>query len=311
VIRTPDAAAIDEAVSQVSRGALIGLPTETVYGLAGDATNPRAVAAIFAAKGRPRFNPLIAHVLDFPAAQGHAHFPAAAEALASTFWPGPLTLVLERQAPSPVCELACAGLSTIALRAPDHPIAQAVLRAFDKPLAAPSANRSGHVSPTSAAHVDNDFAGAIGLILDGGACRIGLESSVVAIALDGRATLLRAGATARAAIEAITGPLAAPGFGDAPASPGMLERHYAPRARVRMNATRIEQGEALLGFGAAPNATLNLSPSADLIEAAANLYGFLRALDARGVEAIAVNPIPEHGLGEAINDRLTRAARGR
>lgn len=314
VIEAPTPAALAAALAALREGGVIGLPTETVYGLAGDATNPAAIASIYALKGRPHFNPLIAHVAGLAEAEQHAHFPPVARALALAFWPGPLTLVLARRADSPIAELACAGLTTIALRAPDHPVAQSLLRAFAKPLAAPSANRSGHVSPTSAQHVEQEFAPAALLILDGGPCRIGLESSVVAIEADGAggvATLLRAGAIARSDLEQIAGPLAAPGAAGAPSSPGMLERHYAPAARLRLNAAAADPGETLLGFGAVDGAMLNLSAKGDVKEAAANLYAFLRQLDATGARAIAVSPIPNHGLGEAINDRLIRAARGR
>lgn len=297
---------IEEAATILKAGGLVVFPTETVYGLGADAANAHAVARIYEAKGRPHFNPLIAHVRDADEAARHADLPPAARALMNAFWPGALTIVARRRADSSVAELACAGLETIALRAPSHPMAQALLTAFGGPIVAPSANRSGHVSPTTAEHAREDLGSRVDLILDGGACPLGLESTVVAIAPDGAATLLRPGAIPREQIEAITGPLAA--AGDAIASPGMLESHYAPRARLRLNAETPEPGEAYLAFGTpAPAGGLTLSARGDLVEAAANLYAHLRALDANAA-AIAVAPIPREGLGEAINDRLMRAA---
>ena len=299
---------IARATEILRAGGLVAFPTETVYGLGADATNPQAVARVFAAKGRPSFNPLIAHVPDLEAASRHGALHARARALAEAFWPGPLTLVVPRAAESSVCELACAGLSTIALRAPAHPVAQALLAAFGGPIVAPSANRSGHVSATSAAHVREDLGEAVALVLEGGKSEIGLESTIVAVDTDGRATLLRPGAIERTEIEAITGPLGAARVG-AVSAPGMLESHYAPRARLRLDAKTPEAGEAYLAFGApAPEGGLTLSLSGDLTEAAANLYAHLRALDASGAGVIAVAPIPARGLGEAIRDRLARAA---
>ncbi len=299
---------IARAAEILHAGGLVVFPTETVYGLGGDAANPRAVARIFEAKGRPRLNPLIAHVPDLAEADRHAHLHPKARTLAERFWPGPLTLVAPRRADSSVAELACAGLATIALRAPAHPMARELLAAFGKPIAAPSANRSGHVSATTAQHAAADLGDRVDLVLDAGPCPIGLESTIVAIADDGAATLLRAGAVARADIEALVGPLGVPQR-DAVSAPGMLESHYAPRARLRLDAAAPRAGEAYLAFGApaAPNG-LTLSASGDLVEAAANLYACLRALDASGANAIAVAPIPAHGLGEAIRDRLARAA---
>ncbi|MBI1252458.1 MAG: threonylcarbamoyl-AMP synthase [Alphaproteobacteria bacterium] len=295
------------AADTLRGGGLVACPTETVYGLAADATNPLAVARIFEAKGRPRFNPLIAHVRDLEAAERHADFTATAHALAQAFWPGPLTLALPRRADAAVCELACAGLPTIALRAPSHPVMRGLIEAAGVPLAAPSANRSGHVSATTAPHVHDDFGDALGMILDGGPAPLGVESTIVAVDKD-RATLLRAGAIERSAIEALVGPLHAHD-GAGVQAPGMLASHYAPRARLRLNAAAPRDGELYLAFGAeARAAARNLSPSGDLTEAAANLYAHLRALDAMGAETIAVAPIPQHGLGEAINDRLVRAA---
>jgi len=289
-------------------GGLVVFPTETVYGVGADATNPRAVARIFAAKGRPQFNPLISHVLGLAEAEAHAHLHPHARALAEKFWPGPLTIVAPRRDESPVAELACAGLATIALRAPAHLLARELLTAFGGPVVAPSANRSGHVSATTAAHAAADLDGVVDLILDGGPSDVGLESTIVAIDTDGRATLLRSGSISRDAIEAITGPLATPASGTI-AAPGMMESHYAPRARIVLDAQTPPLGAAYLAFGsAAPAGGLSLSVNGDLTEAAANLYAHLRALDATGVDTIAVAPIPGDGLAVAIRDRLARAA---
>lgn len=289
-------------------GGLVVFPTETVYGVGADATNPHAVARIFAAKGRPHFNPLISHVLGLADAEKHAELPPVARALAEKFWPGPLTLVVLRRADSPVAELACAGLSTIALRAPAHPMARELLAAFGGPVVAPSANRSGHVSATTAAHAAADLSGDVDLILDGGPSEVGLESTIVAVGADGRVTLLRPGAIGRDAIEAVSGPLLAPSSG-AIAAPGMMESHYAPRARIVLDAITPPPSAAYLAFGApAPAGGLTLSARGDLTEAAANLYAHLRALDATGADTIAVAPIPGGGLAEAIRDRLARAA---
>jgi L-threonylcarbamoyladenylate synthase len=306
--------AITAAGAALRSGALVAFPTETVYGLGADATNGRAVAAIYSAKGRPRFNPLIVHVSDVDAAQRLGRLTDSARQLAAAFWPGALTLVLAKEPRCPVAELATAGLSTIALRVPAHPIAQALIRAADRPLAAPSANRSGHVSPTTAAHVEADVGASVSIILDGGPTPIGLESTVVD-ATGGEPVILRLGGLARDNMERILGrPLVlARGAPGRPASPGMLARHYAPTARLRLDAGEVHAGEALLAFGpTVPKhaaAAINLSPSGDLAEAAANLFSALRELDAAGPEAIAVMPIPHRGLGEAINDRLQRAAR--
>ena len=291
----------------MAAGALVGMPTETVYGLAADATNPAAVARISAAKGRPAFNPLIAHVPNITAARREAIFDPRAEKLAEHFWPGPLTLVLPVRADGSVCELARAGLTSIALRAPAHAVAQDLLRAFGKPLAAPSANISGRLSPTSAENVAADLGDALSLILDAGPCSVGVESTIVALAPDQPPRLLRPGGVAREDIEALIGPLAT--AGGAIEAPGMLSSHYAPRARLRLNAEAPRNGEAFLAFGPeAPHGVLNLSVKGDLLEAAANLYAFLRQIDSEGADMIAVSPIPHTGLGEAINDRLTRAA---
>jgi L-threonylcarbamoyladenylate synthase len=295
------------AARALETGELVIVPTETVYGIAADATNGLAVAKIFAAKGRPRFNPLIAHVPGREDAARHAQLNRAAETLIEAFWPGPLTIVAPRREDSPLCDLASAGLPTIALRAPAHPVARALLGLVDFPLAAPSANRSGHLSATTAAHADDDLGADVALTLDGGATAYGLESTIVAL-VDDTPRLLRLGAIPAAEIEELVGPLARAQAGDPVSAPGMLARHYAPRARLRLNATRAEPGERYLAFG--PGAP-TLSASGDLTEAAANLFSALRALDADGAAAIAIAPIPDTGLGEAINDRLRRAAEGR
>jgi L-threonylcarbamoyladenylate synthase len=299
-------------------GGLVAFPTETVYGLGADATNGRAIARLYEAKGRPKFNPLIAHVADLAAAQALALFDADATRLDAAFWPGPLTLVLPKATGCPVAELATAGLDSIAVRVPNHQIAQKILKAFGRPIVAPSANRSGHVSPTRAAHVLADLRNRIDLIVDGGATPVGVESTIVACL--GEPTLLRPGAVPREAIERVLArPLADPpgalAATDAPPAPGMLPSHYAPRTPLRLNADRVESGEALLAFGprvaegaARAVGVLNLSERGDVIEAAANLFSHLRALDDAGASTIAAMPIPDDGLGEAINDRLARAA---
>ena len=299
---------LDRAVTALAAGRLVILPTETVYGLAGDAANPRAVAAIFEAKGRPRFNPLIAHVCDIDRAHDLAHLGDLALALGRAFWPGPLTLVAPFRAGAPVCDLARAGLDTVALRVPAHPTALALLRRFESPLVAPSANRSGRPSPTTLADALSETGEAVGAALDGGPCAIGLESTVIGLA-DGRARLLRPGAITRDQIETVIGPLAGAGA-QAHRSPGRLARHYAPEAPVRLDAMDVGPGEVFLAFGAppGPGTIFNLSPDQNLAEAAANLFAMLRAADATTPTAIAVAPIPEGGLGEAINDRLRRAA---
>jgi L-threonylcarbamoyladenylate synthase len=309
-----DGAAVELAARTLAAGGLVAFPTETVYGLGADATNGKAVARLYAAKDRPSFNPLIAHVGDRETARALAQFSRPAMRLADEFWPGPLTLVLRKLAGNPVAELATAGLDSIALRVPDHPVARDILNSFRRPIVAPSANRSGHVSPTTAQHVLADLRGRIELIVDGGPTRMGLESTIVAC-LD-EPVLLRPGAIPRKEIERVLGgPLlaAAPVPEENPAAPGQLASHYATRTPLRLDATSVHAGEALLAFGAPlPDATraarmLNLSPRGDLIEAAANLFSHLRALD--GVAAgIAVMPVPHDGLGEAINDRLARAA---
>ncbi|WP_293458269.1 L-threonylcarbamoyladenylate synthase [Phenylobacterium sp.] len=286
-------------------GGLVLMPTETVYGLATDAANPRAVAAVYAAKGRPAFNPLIAHVSDVAMARRIARFDPRAEALAARFWPGPLTLVLPVADTAAVCDLARAGLDTVAVRAPGHPLAHALIEAVGRPLVAPSANRSGRPSPTTLADAMEETGAAAGAALDGGPCAVGLESTVVGL-LDA-ARLLRPGAVTRDQIEAVIGPLAE-AEDDAKRSPGRLARHYAPDLPVRLDATQPRAGEAWIGFGALGGPDLNLSPAGDLAEAAANLFAYLRAADRSGAAGIAVAPIPGEGLGEAINDRLRRAA---
>ncbi len=314
---TADDAGIREAGALLRAGKLVAIPTETVYGLGADAGDPAAVAGIYAAKERPRFNPLIAHLPDLDAARREGVFGADALLLAEAFWPGPLTLVVPVAEGGRVCDLARAGLGSVALRVPDSVVARAVLTAAGCPVAAPSANRSGRVSPTEADHVLGDLDGRIAAVLDGGPCPVGVESTIVAC-LDGPPVLLRPGGVPREAIEAVLGRrLALPRApeGAAPVSPGLLASHYAPRAAVRLDVTEIRPGEAALLFGpAAPDgldaaaASLNLSPAGDLAEAAAHLFAFLRRLDASGAATIAVAPIPEDGLGEAIRDRLARAA---
>lgn len=306
-----DRDAIEAGAQALREGGLVAFPTETVYGLGADATNGAAVARIYAAKGRPRFNPLISHVADAKAALPLARFSDEAKLLAGVFWPGPLTLVLPKAEACPVSELATAGLDSIAVRVPDHTIARDLLKAFGRPVVAPSANRSGHVSPTLAEHVRTDLDGRVDLIIDGGPASVGVESTIVACL--GTPTLLRPGGLPRQVIERVLGhalAIADPTADETPLAPGMLSSHYAPKATLRLNAHDVRSGEALLAFGPdAPTAgtTLNLSASADLIEAAANLFSHLRALDAASA-AIAVMPIPDEGLGEAINDRLARAA---
>jgi L-threonylcarbamoyladenylate synthase len=312
-IRPATADAIADAADILRAGGLIALPTETVYGLGADATNARAVAGIFAAKGRPLFNPLIAHVADIGEAARFAILDQRAEALAAAFWPGALTLVLRKAPDCPIADLATAGLDTVAIRVPSHRVARALIRAAGVPVAAPSANRSGHVSPTTAAHVEADLGDSVAMILDDGPSAVGIESTVVDLS-GPTAVLLRAGGITSDAIEAILGGSLIRGAGHAerPSSPGQLASHYAPRAAVRLNATTVRAGEALLAFGPAPpdhdGPMINLSPTGDTIEAAANLFAALRRLDAKGVATIAVMPIPDTGLGEAINDRLRRAA---
>lgn len=313
------AAGAAAAARALAAGGLVAFPTETVYGLGADAANATAIAHLYAAKGRPAFNPLIAHVADIAAARRIGRFDARALKLAEAFWPGPLTLVVPKTDGCPVADLATAGLDTVAIRIPAHPVAQAILRAFGGAVVAPSANISGHVSPTLAAHVESDLSGRIDLIIDGGPVTVGVESTIVGCFE--APMLLRPGGLSRERIEAVLGaPLARPPMeaendDSQPLAPGMLASHYAPRAHVRLDAREVAPGEALLAFGPArlpgidaAAAVMNLSPTADLDEAAANLFGYLRELDAKGPRAIAVMTVPEEGLGEAINDRLRRAA---
>ena len=302
----PDAAGLAEAARLLRAGRLVAFPTETVYGLGADATDARAVSAIYRAKGRPAANPLILHVEDEGAAARLAHLSEDARALMAAFWPGPLTLVLAaRDGAAPA---ARAGLPTLALRSPAHPLARALLRATGRPIAAPSANPSGRVSPTAAAHVLEGRQGRLDAVLDAGPCPVGVESSILARgpALDPAPRLLREGGLPREALEALLGPLAAPAPHGPLLAPGMLPSHYAPRAALRLDAPEARPGEAHLGFGPV-RGDLSLSPGGDLAEAAANLFAALHALDATAT-AIAVAPIPEEGLGRAINDRLRRAA---
>ena len=308
--------AIEKAGDILRRGGLVAMPTETVYGLAADAMNGEAVARIFETKRRPTFNPLIVHIPDLASAREFAVFTGEAEKLARSFWPGPLTLVLQCHPHAGISDLVSAGLSTLAVRVPAHPVGQAVLRAAATPIAAPSANRSGRVSPTTAAHVASDLGDSVDLILDAGPCEVGIESTVVdcSTQTESAPSLLRPGGISVDQIEAALGKRMGPrqdSF-EAPRSPGQLVSHYAPRARVRLNVASPEPGEALLAFGPQipPHCgpMINLSETRNLREAAANLFAALRALDAEGCSSIAVLPIPGEGLGEAINDRLLRAA---
>jgi L-threonylcarbamoyladenylate synthase len=297
--------------ARLRAGGLVAFPTETVYGLGADATNSDAVLSIYETKGRPRFNPLIIHCADLAMAETLVEFSPLARALATQFWPGPLTLVLKRRAGGGLSDLVTAGLDTVGVRVPDHPLALSLIRAAGIPLAGPSANPSGRLSPTTAAQVIAGFAGAVP-VLDGGPCRSGVESTILKVDGD-TVTQLRAGALAREEIEAHLGrPIAVAAPNAEISAPGMLASHYAPNARVRLNATSAMPGEAFLGFGPLPAGLTgpveNLSPAADLREAARNLFAMLHALDASGASGIAVAPVPDTGLGEAINDRLSRAA---
>ncbi|SOB93441.1 translation factor SUA5 [Rhodobacter sp. JA431] len=305
-----DAAGLARASTLLHAGALVAFPTETVYGLGGDARNGTAVAGIFAAKGRPQFNPLIVHVADMAMAEEIAVFTPQARDLARAFWPGPLTLVLPLRIEAGISDLVSAGLETVALRLPAHPLARALLETFGGPLAAPSANPSGKVSPTEADHVLEGLSGKIAAVLDGGACAVGVESTI--LSLDPPTMLRPGGLPAETLEEALGASLASGGNAAKPNAPGQLTSHYAPGAAVRLNATEKRDGEVFIGFGSGPQADLTLSATADLVEAAAALFATLRAADklatARNATAIAVAPIPETGLGRAINDRLRRAA---
>lgn len=300
--------AIAQAVERLRRGELVGMPTETVYGLGADASNDLAVARIYAAKGRPQFNPLIAHVASLEMAAREGVLDERALRLAKQFWPGPLTLVVPVASTHRVCELARAGLQTVALRIPGHPVALDLIRAFGRPIAAPSANRSGGISPTTAQDVVAELGEQSGLVLDAGPARVGLESTIVAVLPGEGVRLLRPGGISREALLTVVDEIVVVTDGGIEA-PGQLASHYAPHARLRMNAVAPEAAEAFLGFAAHHcDGSLNLSRSGDLTEAAANLFAMLRALDASGVAGIAVAPVPNQGLGEAINDRLQRAA---
>lgn len=308
-ILSPDADGIAEAARLLASGELVAIPTETVYGLAGDAGNGRAVAGIYRAKGRPSFNPLIVHVPDLAALRRIALLPPLAEDLAAAFWPGALTLVLPLRADAGIASLVTAGLDTVALRIPAHPVTRALLHALGRPLAAPSANVSGRISPTSAAHVrdpDGGLDGRIAAILDAGPCAVGVESTILAVDGD-RARLLRPGGIPAEAIAAVLRrPLDLPeATPDRPTAPGQLGSHYAPNAPLRLNAARARPGETHIAFGAPGPFTL--SATGDLTEAAAALFDTLRRADRAG-RPIAVAPVPDHGLGAAINDRLRRAA---
>ena len=311
-VRRADAGGLAAAVAILRNGGLVAFPTETVYGLGADATSGEAVAKIYAAKGRPQFNPLIAHVESLQAARRQGEFSPAALALAAAFWPGPLTLVV----PSigTVCLLARAGLDSIGLRVPGSSVARALIGAFGRPLAGPSANLSGHVSPVSAAHVQSDLSGRIDMILDGGLCAIGVESTIVAC-LPGGPRLLRPGGVPVEALETVLAARIALAQSARIIAPGQMASHYAPQAKLRLDAELLEPGEAALDFGGRLSAhaprnalVLDLSSGGDLREAAANLFGHLRRLDQLGVDGIAAAPVPRHGLGAAINDRLARAA---
>lgn len=314
VVEATDAA-LRQAAEYLKSGGLVAFPTETVYGLGADATNARAVAHIFETKGRPRFNPLIVHVPSLAVAETFAEVSDLARRLAGTFWPGPLTLVLKRKesGTQKLADLVTAGLDTVAVRVPAHPLARRLLEATGKPLAAPSANRSGRVSPTLAAHVERDFGASLPIVLNGGPTVHGLESTVLDVSGE-RPRLLRPGAVTRSAIEAVLERPLESGESEVkkPSSPGQLASHYAPQAKLRLNARDVRAGEALMAFGPdAPETSgphVNLSPGGDLVEAASRLFAALRDLDQPGIAAIAVMPIPNHGLGEAINDRLVRAA---
>ncbi len=301
--------ALASAVEALLSGALVAFPTETVYGLGADATNETAVARIYEAKRRPSFNPLISHVGDVEAAFALGVFGPEARALAERYWPGPLTIVVERAPDCPIAWLTSSGLNSIALRVPAHPLARDLLRRVARPVAAPSANISGWVSPTEAGHVAGELGDQVTLILDAGPCAVGIESTVVDLSGDWP-LLLRPGAITREMLEEILGEVGTPDAAAPLASPGMLASHYAPNCLVRLNAAAPRDGEVFLGFGATGEGTgsPSLSAAGDLVEAAANLFRMLRDLDQPGITGIAVAPVPEHGLGAAINDRLRRAA---
>ena len=305
----PTDADIQQAAAALRDGKLVAFPTETVYGLGADATNGTAVALVYAAKGRPAFNPLITHVPDAAHAMQLGQFSGDARKLAEAFWPGPLSLVVPRAEGCPVSLLASSGLDSIALRVPSHPVALALLKAADCPVVAPSANPSGRISPTTAEHVRRHLGAKVAVVLDGGRCKVGVESTVVSCLAD-RPKLVRHGGIPRARIEEVLGhPIAVETHGERPHAPGQLTSHYAPHADLRLHAEEPRDGEAYLGFGPLhAHGPYTLSATGDLVEAAANLFEMLHMIDATGVARIAVAPIPNHGLGEAINDRLLRAA---
>lgn len=315
-VMPPGGDAYAAAALILAEGGLVSFPTETVYGLGGDAGSDAAVAAIFAAKGRPSFNPLIVHVADAGAAEPLVQIDDRARQVMDLWWPGPLTLVLPRRADAPLSLLVSSGMDSVAVRSPAHPVARALIQAAGRPIAAPSANKSGHVSPTTPMHVVEEFPDGGGarlkLILAGGRCAIGLESTVLELTGD-RPLLLRPGSVTREELQAVLGPVDIATKDDGVKAPGMLTSHYAPGLPVRLDADSVAEGEALLAFG--PDAfirggavRLNLSARGDLTEAASNLFAMLRALDRPGLSGIAVMPVPERGLGAAINDRLRRAA---
>lgn len=310
---SPDPSGIEKAAAILRSGGLVSFPTETVYGLGADARDGQAVAAIYSAKGRPSFNPLIVHLPDLATARTLADFDDLSLKLARAFWPGPLTLVLPLKPDAGLSDLVTAGLPSVALRVPAHPVAHRLLAEFAGPVAAPSANPSGQISPTTAEHVLDGLSGKIDAVIDGGPCPVGLESTI-ALSDGDQVAILRDGGVTREQIEACLGQsVTEADHSDAPQSPGQLASHYAPSVQVRLNAEARRAGELLLGFGPdVADADLNLSPAGDLIEAAANLFGYLRNMDERaqrqGVVTIAVSPIPTTGLGAAINDRLKRAA---
>lgn len=301
---------IAKAARAVEDGKLVGIPTETVYGLAGDATSDSAVASIYVAKGRPSFNPLIVHMRSIRQATEYVIVSQLAQKLAKKFWPGPLTLVMKRKPDCALSLLVSAGLDSVAVRVPAHAMAQSLLAECSVPVAAPSANRSGHISPTKAQHVQDELAGAVAMILDGGPCNVGLESTVVDVTGD-TPVILRPGSITREMVESAVGKCDVVRTGAPITSPGMLERHYAPDTPLRLKAKHVEPDEALLAFGSplkGGRVVENLSSSADLTEAAANLFSMLRKLDALRPTCIAVMDIPNQGIGVAINDRLKRAA---
>ena len=302
------ASSLDRAAAILREGGLVAFPTETVYGLGGDATDARAVAAIYEAKNRPQFNPLIAHFPDMDSAAEHVGFTPLAERLAEHFWPGALTLVLKRNPASSICDLACAGLDTLAVRVPAHAVARDLLRRTGRPVVAPSANPSGRLSPTSASHVIDVLDGRINAVIDAGSCHIGVESTILAVTEDTVRILRPGGIPAEEIAEAAGLEIAAAGDSGIIEAPGMMSSHYAPDCALRLNATQPLQGEIFLGFGEADHGPYSLSKKGDLREAAANLFSLLREIERTGASTIAVAPIPEQGLGRAINDRLRRAA---